>query len=92
MIDGNIIGPLVHLMQTAAYVVKKEAALAIANATDVGSPDQIKYASSSSCFYEVMCLQHVFQLIDFFFLLGILETRVASRRFLIYFVILKLTY
>ncbi|KAF8661681.1 hypothetical protein HU200_056628 [Digitaria exilis] len=50
VIDGNIIGPLVHLMQAAAYDdVKKEAAFAIANATDVGTPDQIEYLVSQGC-------------------------------------------
>ncbi|CAO2203442.1 unnamed protein product [Urochloa humidicola] len=49
VIDGNIIGPLVHLMQTAELDVKKEAAVAVSNATAVGTPDQTKYLVSKGC-------------------------------------------
>lgn len=43
MINAGIIGPLVHLLQTAEFDIKKEAAWAMSNATSGGSPDQIKY-------------------------------------------------
>ncbi|CAO2184665.1 unnamed protein product [Urochloa humidicola] len=49
VIDGNIIGPLVHLMQTAELDVKREAAVAISNAAAVGTPDQTKYLVSKGC-------------------------------------------
>jgi hypothetical protein len=43
VIDANIIAPLVHLLQTAEFDIKKEAAWAISNATSGGTNDQIKY-------------------------------------------------
>ncbi|TVU21006.1 hypothetical protein EJB05_30615, partial [Eragrostis curvula] len=43
VIEGNIIGPLVHLMQTADFDTRKEAARAISNAISGGTHDQIKY-------------------------------------------------
>ncbi|CAO2180009.1 unnamed protein product [Urochloa humidicola] len=49
VIDGNIIGPLVHLMQTAELDVKREAAVAVGNAAAVGTPDQTKYLVSKGC-------------------------------------------
>lgn len=45
MIDAEIIHPLVQLLQTAEFDIKKEAAWAISNATSGGAPDQIKYVS-----------------------------------------------
>lgn len=47
MINANIIGPLVHLMQTGEFDVKKNAAWAIYNATAGGTHDQIRYTNSS---------------------------------------------
>ncbi|XAR52674.1 hypothetical protein NMG60_11020858 [Bertholletia excelsa] len=49
VIQANIIGPLVHLLQNAEFDIKKEAAWAISNATSGGSHDQIKYLVSQSC-------------------------------------------
>lgn len=43
VIDANIIGPLVNLLQNAEFEIKKEAAWAISNATSGGSHEQIKY-------------------------------------------------
>lgn len=43
MIEANIIGPLVQLLQNAEFDIKKEAAWAISNATSGGSHDQLKY-------------------------------------------------
>ena len=43
MIAAGIIGPLVHLLQTAEFEIKKEAAWAISNATSGGTHEQIKY-------------------------------------------------
>ena len=57
MINGNLVGPLVHLMRTAECAVRNEAAWAISNATSGGTHDQIKYASCSPlflCFCEHM--------------------------------------
>ncbi|XP_052619533.1 importin subunit alpha-1a-like [Lactuca sativa] len=42
VIEANIIGPLIHLLQNAEFDIKKEAAWAISNATSGGSHDQIK--------------------------------------------------
>lgn len=42
VIAADIIGPLVHLLQTAEFDIKKEAAWAISNATSGGTHDQIK--------------------------------------------------
>ncbi|XP_023729724.3 importin subunit alpha-1a [Lactuca sativa] len=42
VIEANIIGPLIHLLQNAEFDIKKEAAWAISNATLGGSHDQIK--------------------------------------------------
>ncbi|CAL4976435.1 unnamed protein product [Urochloa decumbens] len=49
VINGNLIGPLVHLMCTAEFAVSKEAASAISNATYGGTHDQIKYLVSQGC-------------------------------------------
>ncbi|CAO2202915.1 unnamed protein product [Urochloa humidicola] len=49
VINGNLIGPLVHLMCTAEFAVSKEAAWAISNATSGGTHDQIKYLVSQGC-------------------------------------------
>ena len=42
VIDANIIPPLKHLLETAEYDIKKEAAWAISNATSGGTHEQIK--------------------------------------------------
>lgn len=44
VIAADIIGPLVQLLQTAEFDIKKEAAWAISNATSGGTHEQIKYA------------------------------------------------
>ncbi|KAL5719751.1 hypothetical protein ACHQM5_012496 [Ranunculus cassubicifolius] len=49
VITAGIIGPLVDLLQTAEYVIKKEAAIAILNATVNSSAQQIKYLVSQGC-------------------------------------------
>ncbi|XP_073008894.1 importin subunit alpha-1b-like [Typha latifolia] len=49
VIAAGIIGPLVHLLQTAEFDIKKEAAWAISNATSGGTHDQIKYLVSQGC-------------------------------------------
>jgi len=45
VINANIIAPLVQLLQTAEFDIKKEAAWAISNATSGGTHDQIKYVN-----------------------------------------------
>lgn len=42
MINANIVGHLVHLLQTGEFDVKRIAALAISNATAGGTHDQIR--------------------------------------------------
>ncbi|KAF9595196.1 hypothetical protein IFM89_037782 [Coptis chinensis] len=42
VIAADIIGPLVHLLQTAEFDIKKEAAWALSSATYGGDPNQIK--------------------------------------------------
>jgi importin subunit alpha-6/7 len=44
VINAGIIHPLVVLLHTAEFDIKKEAAWAISNATSGGTADQIKYA------------------------------------------------
>lgn len=46
MIEAGLISPLVNLLQTAEFDIKKEAAWAISNATSGGSHEQIKYVPS----------------------------------------------
>lgn len=43
VIEAGIISPLVALLQSAEFEIKKEAAWAISNATSGGTNDQIKY-------------------------------------------------
>lgn len=43
VIEANIIGPLVTLLENAEFDIKKEAAWAISNATSGGTHEQIKY-------------------------------------------------
>jgi importin subunit alpha-1 len=49
VIDANIIPPLVQLLATAEFDIKKEAAWAISNATSGGTHDQIKYLVNQGC-------------------------------------------
>ncbi|KAF5190830.1 Importin subunit alpha [Thalictrum thalictroides] len=49
VIAADIIGPLVHLLQTAEFDIKKEAAWAISNATSGGTHEQIKYLVAQGC-------------------------------------------
>ncbi|XP_031103474.1 importin subunit alpha-2-like isoform X2 [Ipomoea triloba] len=49
VIEANIFGPLVNLLQNGEFDIKKEAAWAISNATSGGSHDQIKYLVSQGC-------------------------------------------
>lgn len=46
---ANIFPPLIQLLSTAEFDIRKEAAWAISNATSGGSPDQIKYLVSQGC-------------------------------------------
>lgn len=46
VIEAGIISPLVALLQSAEFEIKKEAAWAISNATSGGTNDQIKYNNS----------------------------------------------
>ena len=43
VIEAGVIAPLVHLLQTVEFDIKKEAAWAISNATSGGTHEQIKY-------------------------------------------------
>ncbi|KAI0529368.1 importin subunit alpha-2 [Dendrobium catenatum] len=49
VIEANIIGPLVDLLQNAEFDIKKEAAWAISNATSGGTHDQIKFLVGQGC-------------------------------------------
>uniref|UniRef100_A0A0A8ZAZ5 Importin subunit alpha n=1 Tax=Arundo donax TaxID=35708 RepID=A0A0A8ZAZ5_ARUDO len=49
VINRIVIGPLVHLMQTAKFDIQREAARAISNVTSGGKHDQIKYLVSQGC-------------------------------------------
>ncbi|PSR97916.1 Importin subunit alpha-2 like [Actinidia chinensis var. chinensis] len=49
VIEAGLISPLVHLLQTAEFDIKKEAAWAISNATSGGTHDQIKYLVGQGC-------------------------------------------
>lgn len=46
VIEAGLIAPLVNLLQTAEFDIKKEAAWAISNATSGGTHEQIKYVTS----------------------------------------------
>jgi len=54
-----MVGPLVHLMQTAEFGVRYEAACAIANAACGGTHGQIKYV----VIYYVLCFCALIQAI-----------------------------
>ncbi|KAI3910170.1 hypothetical protein MKW92_017032 [Papaver armeniacum] len=49
VVAAEIIGPLIHLLQTAEFDVKKEAAWAISNVTSGGTDEQIKYLVGQGC-------------------------------------------
>jgi importin subunit alpha-1 len=49
VIEANIIPPLVSLLATAEFDIKKEAAWAISNATSGGTHEQIKYLVNQGC-------------------------------------------
>lgn len=49
-IDAGLFAPLVNLLQTAEFDIKKEAAWAISNATSGGTNEQIKYTPYSTFF------------------------------------------
>lgn len=51
MIDAGLIGPLINLLQTAEFDIKKEAAWAISNATSGGTNEQIMYVSKFQTFF-----------------------------------------
>jgi hypothetical protein len=46
VVDAGIIPPLIHLLATAEFDIKKEAAWAISNATSGGTAEQLKYLVS----------------------------------------------
>lgn len=73
MINANIIAPLVHLLQTAEFDIKKEAAWAISNATSGGTHDQIKYAFFFSLHY--LCI--IF--IEFFIVIMVCSQHMKCR-------------
>jgi importin subunit alpha-6/7 len=58
VINAGIIGPLLQLLQTAEFDIKKEAAWAVSNATSGGSPEQIKYVFLNLCITSIRaCVQ-----------------------------------
>jgi hypothetical protein len=57
VINANIIGPLVQLLQTAEFDIKKEAAWAISNATSGGTHDQIKYGNFFVIYLNIFSAQ-----------------------------------
>lgn len=44
VIEAQILGPLIHLLSSSEFDVRKEAAWAISNATSGGTHVQIKYS------------------------------------------------
>ena len=49
VLDAGILPPLVHLLATAEFDIKKEAAWALSNATSGGTADQIKFLVQCGC-------------------------------------------
>ena len=49
MIDCAIVQPLIQLLSSAEWDIRKEAAWAISNATSGGTPDQLRYLLSQNC-------------------------------------------
>merc|ERR1712003_557116 len=49
VVDANVIPPLVNLLNSAEFDIRKEAAWAISNATSGGTPEQIKFLVQQGC-------------------------------------------
>jgi hypothetical protein len=49
VIDCSIVQPLIQLLSSAEWDIRKEAAWAISNATSGGTPDQLRYLLSQNC-------------------------------------------
>jgi importin subunit alpha-1 len=49
VIDCAIVQPLIQLLSSAEWDIRKEAAWAISNATSGGTPDQLRYLLSQNC-------------------------------------------
>ncbi len=49
VIDCSIFPPLIQLLGSAEWDIKKEAAWAISNATSGGTPEQLRYLLSQNC-------------------------------------------
>lgn len=49
MIDANLLPPLIGLLSTAEFDIKKEAAWAISNATSGGTQEQIRILVQCGC-------------------------------------------
>lgn len=49
MIDANIFPVLIDILGKAEFKTRKEAAWAITNATNGGTPDQIRYLAMQGC-------------------------------------------
>ena len=49
MFDANLIVPLIRMLATAEYDIKKEAAWALSNATSGGTADQIRGLVDAGC-------------------------------------------
>lgn len=78
VIEAGIIAPLVNLLQTAEFDIKKEAAWAISNATSGGNHDQVKYVSATLIFiWFTMIVQIAYNLL-YVLLEGSLLVKVAS--------------
>ena len=54
VIEAGLVAPLVNLLQSAEFDIKKEASWAISNATSGGTHDQIKYVISSDWLFFIM--------------------------------------
>lgn len=75
VIAAGLISPLVNLLQSAEFDIKKEAAWAISNATSGGTHEQIKYVTTS---FGV-----IISLIDDIFLLNSVFSCAFGCRFLV---------
>ncbi len=49
MVDAQLLPPLINLLSTAEFDIKKEAAWAVSNATSGGSADQIRLLVQYGC-------------------------------------------
>ena len=49
VIDANLFPPVIHLLSHAEFTIRKEAAWAISNATNSGTPEQVEYLVSCGC-------------------------------------------